>query len=88
MEPRTYVVEILGAARREMRRIARPEQDRLRAAIRALSANPRPAGCVKLRGSEDLWRIRVGNYRVVYQIIDERLVVLIVRVRHRREAYR
>jgi len=88
MEPRTYVVEILGAARREMRRIAHPEQDRLRTAIGALSTNPRPAGCVKLRGGEDLWRIRVGNYRVVYQIIDERLVVLIVRVRHRREAYR
>jgi mRNA interferase RelE/StbE len=88
MTAQTYTVSILGAARRELRRIARDEQDRLRAAIRSLAVNPRPAGCVKLTGSDDLWRIRVGNYRVIYQIEDERLMILIVRVRHRREAYR
>jgi mRNA interferase RelE/StbE len=88
MEAPAYTVEIIGAARRELRRIERTQQDRLRAAIRALARKPRPQGCRKLTGAEDLYRLRVGEYRVVYQIEDERLVVLVVRIRHRRDAYR
>ncbi len=61
--------------------------ERVLAAIRALAHDPRPSGVTKLRG-EDLWRIRVGDYRVVYAIEDQRLVVTIVRVGHRREVYR
>ncbi len=56
-------------------------------AIKALADSPRPPGATKLRG-EDLWRIRVGDYRVVYAVEDQRLVVTIVRVGHRREVYR
>lgn len=88
MGPPAYTVEIIGAARRELRRIDRTQQDRLRAAIRALARNPRPQGCRKLTGAEDLYRIRVGDYRVIYQIEEDRLVVLVIRIRHRREAYR
>ena len=88
MEPPVYTVEYAGAARREMRRLSRSQQDRVRAAIDALARVPRPAGCRKLTGFDDLWRIRVGDYRVVYQIEEGHLVVLIIRVRHRREAYR
>jgi len=61
---------------------------RVDAAILALSDNVRPAGCVKLSGLSDLWRIRVGDYRVVYEIRDRQLIVLIVGVAHRREVYR
>jgi len=61
---------------------------RVDAAILALADNPRPAGCVKLSGLSDLWRIRVGDYRVVYEIRDRQLIVLIVGVAHRREIYR
>jgi mRNA interferase RelE/StbE len=51
-----------------------------------LSSNPRPSGCKKLKG-QDAYRIRVGNYRVVYEIHDEVLIVLVIRVAHRREVY-
>ena len=88
MEPPVYTVQYAGAARREMRRLSRSQQDRVRAAIDALARVPRPAGCRKLTGFDDLWRIRVGDYRVVYQIEEGHLVVLIIRVRHRCEAYR
>ena len=62
--------------------------DRVIAAIRALATNPRPPGCRKLAGSKDDWRIRVGDYRVVYEIADAIRSVRINRVRHRREVYR
>ncbi|MFH0351856.1 MAG: type II toxin-antitoxin system RelE/ParE family toxin [Chromatiales bacterium] len=58
------------------------------AAIQALARNPRPPGCRKLTGTENDWRIRVGDYRVIYAIADVIRVVRVHRVRHRREAYR
>ena len=58
------------------------------AAIRGLAANPRPPRCRKLTGSQNDWRIRVGDYRVVYEIADDIRVVRVNRVRHRREVYR
>lgn len=61
---------------------------RLRAAIDALEQETRPAGCVKLAGSPDLYRIRVGDYRIVYQINGRELVVLVLSIGHRREVYR
>jgi len=83
-----YAVEIDTKAAREIRALPRPEQRRVIAKVEALADNPRPAGCVKLSGAPKLWRIRSGVYRIVYQIQDQRLVVTIVRVGHRREVYR
>jgi mRNA interferase RelE/StbE len=56
--------------------------------ILVLAQNPRPPGCIKLSGPSSLWRIRVGDYRVVYQIQDQQLIVLVVTVAHRRDVYR
>ena len=56
-------------------------------AIDALAANPRPVGCVKLAGRDD-YRIRVGDYRVVYAVDDDERLVLVARIAHRREVYR
>ena len=56
--------------------------------IKALAIDPRPAGCRKLQGAENLWRIRVGDYRVIYTVLDQELIVEIVTIRHRRDAYR
>jgi mRNA interferase RelE/StbE len=56
-------------------------------AIDGLAANPRPPGVKKLRGTRDLWRIRVGDYRVIYRVDDAKRLVDISHVRHRREAY-
>lgn len=63
-------------------------QRRLTQAIRGLAETPRPSGCVKLSGEENVYRIRVGDYRIVYQIKDEQLIVLVVAIGHRREIYR
>lgn len=60
----------------------------MQAAIEILAATPRPAGAVKLAGGDGEWRIRTGDYRIVYEVHDGMLVVLVVAVGHRREIYR
>lgn len=83
-----YQVIIKPAARRDIKKIARPDQIRVIRRLESLSENPRSPGTKKLRGAEDLFRVREGNYRIIYQIQDELLVVLVVKVGHRREIYR
>jgi mRNA interferase RelE/StbE len=58
------------------------------AAVEALADDPRPQGAVKISGDDNLWRVRVGDYRVVYEIHDDRLIVLVLRVAHRKDVYR
>jgi mRNA interferase RelE/StbE len=57
-------------------------------ALRALEVDARPPGCVKLQGHDELFRMRVGDYRIIYQIQDAVLIVLVVEIGHRREIYR
>jgi mRNA interferase RelE/StbE len=83
-----YRVEFSPGAERDFRKLAREIQLRLRPRIDALAGNPRPVGAKKLKGGDELWRIRVEDYRIVYEVRDRILVVLVVRVAHRREAYR
>ena len=64
------------------------QQSRVVETIEALERNARPSGVAKLSGSDDLYRLRVGDYRIVYQIEDAKLIVLIVKVGHRRDVYR
>ncbi len=83
-----YRVEI---ARRTIKAIAalpRREQQRVRAAIELLSDTPRPPTCVALKGEPHAYRVRIGDYRIVYEVLDDRLVIQVVRVGHRREVYR
>ncbi len=83
-----YEVLIERQVERDIRRLPKAIQVRVaREAIR-LGDNPRPAGCRKLVGSENDWRIRIGDYRVVYEIDDARKSVRIFRVRHRKDAYK
>jgi len=83
-----YRVELRPSARRELLKIPRRDQLRLIRAMDGLAEVPRPKGVKKLGGAEDLNRIRVGDYRVVYIIQDDRLVVLVVRIGHRKDVYR
>lgn len=83
-----YRIHIAGRAQRAFCNLSPEIQRRLDPAILALADNPRPPGCLKLSGPDSLWRIRVGDYRIVYQIQDEVLLVLVVNVGHRREIYR
>ncbi|MBD1915020.1 MULTISPECIES: type II toxin-antitoxin system RelE/ParE family toxin [Cyanophyceae] len=84
----TYRIEFAKPAVKQFKALPPQEQQRLKPKIDALAHEPRPAGMVKLAGEDDLCRIRVGDYRIVYTIEDARLLVLVVRVRHRREVYR
>jgi mRNA interferase RelE/StbE len=83
-----YTVEFSPGAARDFRKLAREIQHWLRPRIDALADQPRPSGAKKLKASDELWRIRVRDYRIVYEIRDRILVVLVVRVAHRREVYR
>jgi mRNA interferase RelE/StbE len=83
-----YDVEFSREAVRKLRDIPKTYRDRIVKRIEALAEEPRPRGCVKLKGSNSRYRIRVGVYRVLYQLFDDRLVVLIITVRHRRDAYK
>ena len=81
-----YQISIEKRAVRELENIAGKQRNRLLDAIDGLSRDPRPPECKKLRGREG-WRIRVGDYRVVYAISDEKQQVLVVKISHRREVY-
>ena len=82
-----YRVEIKRSAQKEIRLLPKNVLHRVLAKIKTLADNPKPSGCKKIVGSENTWRIRVGNYRIVYNIFDEVLVVEVITVRHRKDAY-
>jgi mRNA interferase RelE/StbE len=83
----SYVVEFAKRAEKDLRRIDTRYIPRIVEAAENLASDPRPPGAKKLVGSEHTYRIRVGDYRVIYEIEDTKLVVLVVRVRHRQGAY-
>jgi mRNA interferase RelE/StbE len=87
-ESRTYVVRLLVTARRQLLRVPVRIRSRLGNAIRALAADPRPPGCRKLVGGTDYFRIRVGDYPVLYEVRDRDVLVLVIKIRHRGEVYR
>jgi mRNA interferase RelE/StbE len=82
-----YTVLILRRAQKELASLTGPDYVRVRDAILALANDPRPPGCQKLTGRE-AWRIRVGDYRVLYEINDDALTVTVVHVGHRGSVYR
>lgn len=83
----TYRIEISPAAARQLRKLDGTARRRVQAAIELLATEPRPAGAKTLVGGEGEWRVRTGDYRIVYEVRDGTLVVLVLAVRHRREIY-
>jgi mRNA interferase RelE/StbE len=83
-----YRIEYSPRGRRQFRALSRQVQQRLTPRIEALAEEPRPHGVIQLAGEEGLYRIRVGDYRIIYAIKDDVLLVLIVSVGHRSEVYR
>ena len=83
-----YQVVVERSAEKDLRRLAPNVRPRVIAGITALAKNPRPAGSRKLASTKRDWRIRVGDYRIIYEIAEEIRVLRINRIRHRREAYR
>lgn len=83
----SYRVEIKPPARKELESLPDHVLSRVVAKLESLSHNPRPAGCRKLRGFKDQWRIRIGDWRAIY-IIDDRIrLISVTRIAHRREVY-
>lgn len=83
-----YEVTFARSARKELEALSRPLIARVLRRIEALAREPRPTGCRKLVGQGNLWRIRVGDYRVIYAVDDGALVVDVVAIRHRSDVYR
>lgn len=83
-----YRISIDPAALREMKKLPQKIRQQIASAIDALSGDPRPDGARKLTGSRSSYRIRVGEYRVLYRITDRELLILVVKVGHRRDVYR
>jgi len=83
----SYQISIERSAQKSLTKIPKVDQDRIIQLIQSLIDNPRPTGCKKLSGRE-AWRIRIGNYRVIYEINDKNSEILIVVIRHRRDVYR
>lgn len=83
-----YEVLLERAAERDLRHLSAEDFHLVISHIKALAENPRPSGCRKITGSKSDWRIRVGDYRVIYEIDKRAKAVRVMRVRHRREAYR
>jgi mRNA interferase RelE/StbE len=83
-----YRVQISATAERQLRRLPRDDQLRVVRAVLTLAQDPRPQGCRKLQGYDDVFRIRVGTYRVIYSVEGRQLRVIILKVGHRKDVYR
>ena len=83
-----YSIVFTRSAKKELEGLPGAIQTRVLSRIEQLSSNPRPTGVRKLAGSEHLWRLRIGEFRLIYGVHDERKLVDIICIRHRKDAYR
>jgi len=83
-----YGIQITSAARKQFDKLDKRIQSRLQPKIDALAIEPRPHGVKKLEGKDDLYRIRVGDFRIVYTIEDDKLIVLVVKIADRKQVYK
>jgi mRNA interferase RelE/StbE len=86
--PTTYSIQYVESAARSLKALPAAVQIRITAKIEALASNPSPSGARKLRGEELARRIRVGDYRVVHEVLEDAIVVLVLRIGHRKDVYR
>lgn len=83
-----YTIEIKQNAKKELARLPSSIAEKIIEQIRLLADNPRPNGCKKLVGAEHTYRIRINDYRVVYSLFDQRLVIEVIKIGHRKNIYR
>jgi mRNA interferase RelE/StbE len=83
-----YDIEWRPSTKKDLKRISKAEVQRIIKAVESLSGQPRPPGATKLSGSNLTYRIRVGNYRIIYEIHDEIILIEIVKVGNRKDVYR
>ena len=83
-----YAVQIVKSEQKVLERLPRDLLQRIRRAINGLATDPRPLGCKKLAGFENYYRVRVGDWRIIYTIFEDTLIVLVIEVAPRGDAYR
>ena len=87
--PQTWQIVVKASAAKELASLGnKQDRQRIVQAISALAQDPRPPGCEKLSGQADLYRVRIGSFRVVYEIIDSQVVITVMKVGHRKNIYR
>ena len=84
----TYRIELRPAAFRDLSKLDTPWRQKIAQKVDGLAANPRPSGVEKLKGQDNRYRLRLGDYRIIYEVRDQVLLVLVIRIGHRREVYR
>jgi len=82
-----YRIEFKQTAKKELAQLPRPIAKKVAERIKALAENPRPDGCKKLPGSAYSYQIRINDYRVVYSIVDQRLIIQVIKIGHRKDIY-
>jgi len=84
----TYRITLAPAAARQLRKFDPQARRRIQAALELLATEPRPPAATRLVGGSGEWRVRTGDYRIIYEIHDDELLILVLRVGHRRDVYR
>jgi mRNA interferase RelE/StbE len=83
-----YKVELSATAEKQFRKLQRQVQLRLARVIKGLATDPRPRGCRRLQGYDDVYRVRAGIHRIIYSIEDRRLLIIMLKIGHRKDVYR
>ncbi len=83
-----YKIEITSTAEKSLKKIPKKDIGKVVEAIQILAISPFPSGCRKLKGEEDVYRVRQGNYRIIYDILDTKLIVLVLKIGHRKDIYK
>ena len=83
-----YTVILTAQAEKDLKKLSRIVLERIANSLRTLQENPRPMGVKKLQGEKDAYRVRAGDYRIVYRIVDQEVLVVVIKIAHRREVYR
>ena len=83
-----YKIEITASAEKSLKKIPKKDLEKVVEAIQVLAISPFPSGCRKLKGEEDVYRVRQGNYRIIYEVIDNKLIVLVLKIGHRKDIYK
>ncbi len=84
----SYKIEVSATAEKQLRKLGKENRQRIIEAISNLAKTTRPTGCRKLKGFEDVYRIRVGTYRLIYNINDKQVLIIILKEGHRKHVYR
>lgn len=83
-----YRIEISSTAEKQLRQLPKSVQRRIVRVIRGLAGEPRPRGCRQLQGYDGVYRVRTGRYRILYSIEDSRLLIIVLKLGHRKDVYR